>query len=48
MLKKLIQRIEDVENALKFIDGPKDAAILKKLDKLEKRVKALEEKVKGK
>ena len=48
MLKKLIQRIEDVENALKFIDGPKNAATLKKLDKLEKRIKELEDIVKRK
>lgn len=33
--KGLIKRIEDVENALQFVDGPKDASLLKRLDELE-------------
>lgn len=34
----LIKRIEDVENALQFIDGPKDATALKRIDDLEKLI----------
>jgi len=34
----LIKRIEDVENALQFIDGPKDATALKRIDELEKLI----------